>query len=90
MFCRRWGVPLIDGGTVRLLRIIGQGWALDMILTGRPLVAEETLAIGLANRVVAASERGAHRRAIIRGGNSSLPSDVPEDRPDVCLSAMGF
>ena len=52
VFCRRWGVPLIDGGTVRLPRIVGQGRALDLILTGRPVGAEEALAIGLANRVV--------------------------------------
>ena len=52
VFCRRWGVPLIDGGTVRLPRIIGQGRALDMILTGRPVDAAEALSIGLANRVV--------------------------------------
>ena len=53
VFCRRWGVPLIDGGTVRLPRIIGQSHALDMILTGRPVNADEALAMGLANRVVA-------------------------------------
>ena len=52
VFCRRWGVPLIDGGTVRLPRIVGQGRALDLILTGRPVGAAEALAIGLANRVV--------------------------------------
>jgi len=52
VFCRRWGVPLIDGGTVRLPRIVGQGRALDMILTGRPVGADEALAMGLANRVV--------------------------------------
>ena len=52
VFCRRWGVPLIDGGTVRLPRIVGQARALDMILTGRPVDAAEALAIGLASRVV--------------------------------------
>ena len=52
VFCRRWGVPLIDGGTVRLPRVIGQGRALDMILTGRPVAAQEALSFGLANRVV--------------------------------------
>ena len=53
VFNRRWGVPLIDGGTVRLPRIVGLGRALDLILTGRPVAADEALAIGLANRVVA-------------------------------------
>lgn len=52
VYCRRWGVPLIDGGTVRLSRIIGQGRALDLILTGRPVAADEALAMGLATRVV--------------------------------------
>ena len=52
VFCRRWGVPLIDGGTVRLPRLIGLGHAMDMILTGRPVGAEEALAMGLVNRVV--------------------------------------
>jgi len=53
VFCRRWGVPLVDGGTVRLPRLVGQGRALDMILTGRPVGADEALRIGLADRVVA-------------------------------------
>ena len=52
VYCRRWGVPLIDGGTVRLPRIVGQGRALDMILTGRPVAADEAQRIGLADRVV--------------------------------------
>jgi enoyl-CoA hydratase len=60
VFCRRFGVPLIDGGTQRLPRLIGLSRAMDMILTGRPVGAEEALAMGLANRVV---EKGRSREA---------------------------
>lgn len=69
VFCRRWGVPLIDGGTVRLPRLVGMGRALDMILTGRAVGAREALHMGLATRVVpdgtsrAAAQRLAHEIA---------------------------
>ncbi|HWL36076.1 MAG TPA: crotonase/enoyl-CoA hydratase family protein [Frankiaceae bacterium] len=52
VYCRRWGVPLIDGGTVRLPRIVGQGRALDMVLTGRGVSGEEAVAFGLVTRLV--------------------------------------
>ncbi|MBI4775111.1 MAG: crotonase/enoyl-CoA hydratase family protein [Deltaproteobacteria bacterium] len=56
VFCRRWGVPLVDGGTVRLPRLIGLSRALDMILTGRPVGSREALEWGLANRVTPSGE----------------------------------
>ena len=67
VFCRRWGVPLIDGGTARLPRIVGQGRALDMILTGRPVGADEALSFGLANRVVPEGRARAEAERIAAG-----------------------
>src|SRR5580693_1724580 len=75
VFCRRWGVPLIDGGTVRLPRIVGLGRALDLILTGRAVPAAEALAMGLVSRVVPAGESRGAAEALaseFRHGRSAL------------------
>jgi enoyl-CoA hydratase len=78
VFCRRWGVPLIDGGTVRLPRLIGLSRALDMILTGRGVKADEALAFGLANRVVPKGQA--------RAAAEALAQELARF-PQVCLRA---
>ncbi|MDQ1429483.1 MAG: enoyl-CoA hydratase, partial [Actinomycetota bacterium] len=70
VFCRRWGVPLIDGGTVRLPRLIGQSRALDLVLTGRAVGADEALGMGLINRV--APSGGALAAAVALAGELAL------------------
>tara|TARA_R110002073_G_scaffold177151_1_gene334918 strand:- start:33335 stop:34099 length:765 start_codon:yes stop_codon:yes gene_type:complete len=64
VYCRRFGVPLIDGGTIRLPRIIGMGRAMDLMLTGRPIDSSEALAIGLVNRVVESGTARAEAEAL--------------------------
>jgi enoyl-CoA hydratase len=80
VFCRRWGVPLVDGGTVRLPRLIGTSRAMDMILTGRPVDAAEALAIGLVNRVVGCGEGLAAAQELARSLARFPQTCMREDR----------
>jgi enoyl-CoA hydratase len=83
VYCRRWGVPLIDGGTARLPRIIGLGRALDLILTGRPVDAEESERIGLANRVVGPGQSRAAAEQLAREIAAFPQTCVVNDRRSV-------
>ena len=82
VFCRRWGVPLIDGGTVRLPRLVGLGRALDLILTGRPVPAAEALQMGLVSRVVPDGQGPPGGRGAGRGDRRAA-ADLPAQRPGV-------
>ena len=80
IFNRRWGVPLIDGGTVRLPAVVGLGRALDLILTGRPVDAREAERIGLASRVVAKGKAREEAEALARTLAAFPPNCVRSDR----------
>jgi enoyl-CoA hydratase len=97
VFCRRWGVPLIDGGTVRLPRVVGLGVALDLILTGRPVAADEAARIGLATRVVPegraleaaielAQELAALPQTTLRADLTSARASFDRPLPDALLA----
>ena len=80
VFCRRWGVPLIDGGTVRLPRLIGTSRAMDMILTGRAVGADEAYQMGLANRLVPVGDE--------RSAAETLAAEIAR-YPATCIATTG-
>jgi enoyl-CoA hydratase/carnithine racemase len=89
VFCRRFGVPLIDGGTVRLPQVIGLGRALDLILTGRPVPAPEALTMGLVNRVVPPGQARAAGEELARE-IAALPQDCLRSDRASALAAPGL
>ncbi len=89
VFCRRWGVPLIDGGTVRLPRVVGLGRALDLVLTGRAVGAEEALSMGLVNRVVEPGRARAEAESLAAQLAALPQACMRSDRASVYAASLG-